>query len=131
MATTSREIMAPVPSPETEQFWSAARSGRLALRFCRGCSQFHYYPRSICPHCFSDQTEWRDAGGGGVIHVFSVMRRAPVSYAIAYIALDEGPLMISNIVDCDFAALRIGQRVRLCFADFQGGKLPVFAPDGH
>jgi uncharacterized OB-fold protein len=125
----SREIMPPVPSPETEEFWNAARAGRLALRYCGSCKRFHYYPRTICPHCFSDQTEWRDAKGGGSIHVFSVMRRAPVPYAIAYVELDEGPLMISNIVNCNFDSLRIGQRVKLCFADFQGGKLPVFEPD--
>lgn len=131
MKAASREIMAPVPSPETEEFWNAARCGRLALRFCKGCNQFHYYPRSICPHCFSDQTEWRDAKGTGAIHVFSVMRRAPVPYAIAYIELDEGPLMISNIVNCDLDALRVEQKVKLCFADFEGGRLPVFEPDGN
>lgn len=126
----SREIMPPVSSPETEEFWTAARDGRLAVRCCRSCKRFHYYPRTMCPHCFSDQTEWRDAKGTGSIHVFSVMRHAPVPYAIAYVELDEGPLMISNIVNCDFDALRIGQRVKLCFADFEGGKLPVFEPDG-
>lgn len=125
-----REIMPPVPSPETEEFWKSARGGRLALRYCRGCDRSHYYPRTMCPHCFSDQTEWRDASGTGVIHAFSVMRRAPVPYAIAYVELEEGPLMISNIVNCDLDALRIGQRVKLCFADFEGGKLPVFEPDG-
>jgi uncharacterized OB-fold protein len=129
MAATSREIMPPVPSPETEAFWAAARAGRLALRYCGGCNRFHYYPRSICPHCFSDQTEWRDARGGGTVHAFSVMRRAPVPYTIAYIELDEGPMMISNVVNCEPDSVRIGQRVRLCFADFDGGKLPVFEPE--
>lgn len=130
MIAAAREISPPVPSPETEEFWKMARGGRLALRYCRGCNQFHYYPRSICPHCFSDKTEWRDARGLGAIHVFSVMRRAPVPYAIAYVELDEGPMMISNIVNCEFDSLRIGQRVRVCFAGFDGGKLPVFEPDG-
>jgi uncharacterized OB-fold protein len=131
MQPASREIMAPVPSPETSEFWSEARNGRLILRFCKECDQFHHYPRSICPHCFSDQTEWRPAKGTGTIHVFSVMRRAPVPYAIAYIELDEGPLMISNIVNCDFDALKIGQPVKLCFGEFENdGKLPVFEPRG-
>lgn len=130
MKPASREIMAPVQSPETNEFWTAARSGRLILRFCKECDQFHYYPRSICPHCFSDRTEWRDAKGTGRIHSLSVMRRAPVPYAIAYVGLDEGPLMISNIVNCDFDALRIGQNVRLCFEEFDDGKLPVFEPAG-
>ncbi|MBR0784751.1 Zn-ribbon domain-containing OB-fold protein [Bradyrhizobium iriomotense] len=124
----SRDIIAPTPSPETEEFWRSAREKRLALKYCSSCKKHHYYPRAICPHCFSDSTEWRDAQGEGTIHAFSVMRRAPVPYAVAYIELAEGPLMLSNLVNCDFNKVRIGQGVRLCFSDFEGGKLPVFEP---
>lgn len=122
-----REIMAPVPSPETEQFWQAAREGRLLVAHCRSCGRNHYYPRSICPHCFSDETEWKDAEGTGTIYAFSVMRRAPVPYAVAYVELAEGPRMLGNIVNCDLERLSIGQKVTLTFLDFEGGKLPAFA----
>ncbi|WP_430396380.1 Zn-ribbon domain-containing OB-fold protein [Ferrovibrio sp.] len=128
-AAAIRDIMVPTLSPETEHFWAAAREERLALRYCNACQQYHYYPRTICPLCFSDQTEWRDSTGKGEIYSLSVMRKAPVPYAMAYIALDEGTMMLSNIVNCDFDALRIGQRVRLQFLPFEGGKLPVFEPD--
>ncbi len=128
-STAIRDIMLPTLSPETEYFWAAARDGRLALRYCKACQHYHYYPRSICPHCFSEQTEWRDSPGKGEIYSFSVMRKAPVPYSVAYIALDEGTMMLSNIVNCDFDTLRIGQRVRLQFLPFEGGALPVFEPD--
>lgn len=124
----SREIIAPVPNPETEEFWARARGGKLALKYCGSCKKHHYYPRAICPHCFSDATEWRDADGGGKIHAFSVLRRAAVPYAVAYVELTEGPLMLTNLVNCDFDKIQIGQDVRLCFSDFEGGKLPVFEP---
>jgi uncharacterized OB-fold protein len=58
------------------------------------------------------------------------MRRAAVPYAIAYVTLAEGPTMMTNIVDCDFDRLRVGQAVKLTFRDSEGGPpLPVFAPD--
>ena len=48
-------------------------------------------------------------------------------YAIAYVTLAEGPTMMSNIVDCDLDAIRIGQRVRLVFKPAENGQpVPMF-----
>eukprot|EP01037_Dinobryon_pediforme_P012411 gene12411-12497_t len=49
------------------------------------------------------------------------MRRAPEPYVIAYVTLAEGPTMLTNIVGCDFDALRVGQPVRLAWVETQGG----------
>ena len=54
-----------------------------------------------------------EASGNGTIYTYSVMRRAPMPYAIAYVTLDEGPTMMTNIVDCDLDEIRIGQAVSL------------------
>jgi uncharacterized OB-fold protein len=122
-----RKIIAPLPFPETEPYWEAARQGKLLLKHCAGCGAYHFYPRAICPFCFSDRTEWREAAGTGKIYSFSVMRRAEVPYAIAYVALAEGPAMMSNIVDCDLDAIRIGQHVRLVFKPAENGQpVPMF-----
>ncbi len=123
-----REVIAPTPSAETLPFWQAASEGRLLLRACTACGRFHHYPRSICPFCMSDATEWRPARGTGRVHAFSVMRRVPVPYAVAYVELDEGPLMLTNLVRTDLDALQIGQRVGVVFDAFDGGALPVFTP---
>ena len=58
------------------------------------------------------------------------MRRAPVPYAIAYVTLDEGPTMMTNIVDCDLDAIRIGQAVRVVFKPTEDGgpPVPMFSP---
>ena len=129
MAPTPRTIPAPQPSPDTKPFWEAAAKGTLLLKKCRACSEVHYYPRPHCPMCGSDATEWQPAAGGGTIYSFSVMRRAEVPYAIAYVTLDEGITMMTNLVDCDFDRLRIGQRVRLVFTPTDGGApVPTFTP---
>jgi uncharacterized OB-fold protein len=124
-----RKLPAPSVSPETEAYWDAAGKGKLLVRKCTACGETHHYPRTICPFCFSDRTEWITASGKGTIYSYSVMRRAPVPYALAYVTLEEGTTMMTNIVDCDLDALKIGQAVKLVFKPTEGGApLPMFAP---
>jgi len=124
-----RAIIAPSPFPETMSYWEAAALGKLLLKYCAACNAYHFYPRVLCPFCFSDRTEWRAAAGTGTIYSFSVMRRAEVPYAIAYVTLAEGPTMMSNIVDCDLDEIRIGQAVRLVFKPAENGQpVPMFTP---
>ena len=95
----------------------------------RACGKAHWYPRAICPFCASDKIEWRAASGKGTIYTYSVMRRAKEPYAIAYVTLAEGPTMMTNIVDCDFDALRVGQPVSVVFKDTENGPpVPMFKP---
>jgi uncharacterized OB-fold protein len=129
MAGQERKIPAPEANPETRPFWEAAADGRLLIGKCRSCGKPHYYPRAICPVCGSDATELVQASGRGTVYSYSVMRRVPVPYALAYVTLDEGVTMMTNIVDCDLDAIRIGQRVRLVFKPSEGGPpVPMFTP---
>lgn len=123
-----RPIPAPTPNCETQEFWTAAQDGRLLLRHCESCGRSHWYPRAVCPFCDSTSTSWRQASGRGVIYTFSVMRRAKIPFACAYVTLDEGPTMLTNIVDCDFGGLRIGAAVQAAFVPAQesGQMVPVF-----
>jgi uncharacterized OB-fold protein len=119
----------PAINVETQPFWDGAAEGKLLLKRCGDCDKTHYYPRNICPHCFSANTEWFETAGTGRIYSFSVMRRAPVPYVIAFVTLEEGPSMMTNIVDCDFDAVAIDQEVKLTFREAEGGiALPVFTP---
>ena len=123
-----RIIPAPPRNPETEAFFAAAAEGRFILRRCADCGKFHWYPRSRCPFC-TGQTEWCDAAGTGTIYSFSVMRRGKVPFALAYVELAEGPRMMTNIVDCDFDRLAIGQAVSLVFKQADDGTpVPCFTP---
>jgi len=129
MSVQERKIPAPPANPETKPFWDAAAQGKLMVKKCASCGQAHHYPRAICPFCFSDRTEWLHASGRGTIYSYSVMRRVPVPYAIAYVTLEEGPTMMTNIVDCDLDAIRIGQRVKVVVKPTDGGPpVPRFTP---
>jgi uncharacterized OB-fold protein len=127
METKQRRIPFSGSNPETQPFWDAAADGRFVVPKCTTCGRIHWYPRAICPFCFSDKTEWQLASGKGRIYSYSVMRRTPEPYAIAYVTLEEGTTMLTNIVDCDFDALKVGQNVKLVFKPSEGGPpIPMF-----
>ena len=116
-------------NPGDQQYFDAAAAGKLMLGKCGACGEHHHYPRALCPFCFSDKTEWIEASGKGTLYSYSVMRRAPVPYAMAYVTLAEGPRMVTNIVDCDFDKLKCEQAVKLVFKPTDGGPpLPMFTP---
>jgi uncharacterized OB-fold protein len=125
-----RPLKDPIVDPVTEPYWTAASQGVLRLRKCTACGKPHFYPRPVCPHCMGD-TEWADASGKGTVYSISVTRRAgPIPFAIAYVTLDEGVTMLTNIVDCDLDSVKIGDRVRVVFKPTpNGGKLPMLAPE--
>jgi uncharacterized OB-fold protein len=124
-----RTIASPQPNVETQAFWDAAGEGKLLIKSCNSCGKPHYYPRALCPRCFSDNTEWTEAKGTGEIYSFSVMKRAKISYAIAYVTLDEGVTMMTNIVDTDLDAIKIGQKVKVVFKPTEDGPpVPMFTP---
>src|SRR6218665_1332468 len=121
---------APVVYPDNAEFWAGTARGQLLVRHCEECGKPHWYPRTQCPFCMSDRTAFKPSAGKGSIYSFTVCRRVgPVPFAIAYVRLDEGVTMMTNIVDCDLDALAIGQRVELVFKAAEGGAmLPMFKP---
>ena len=120
----------PAIYPETAAFWQAANEGRLLLKRCIDCGQFHWYPRTICPFCASDRTEWVQASGKGTVYSVTVSRKSgPVPYALAFVTLQEGVTMLSNIVECDLDAVRIGDALELTFMRSEAGQaIAVFRP---
>jgi uncharacterized OB-fold protein len=126
----ARTIPSPPVNAENQAFFEGTRAGRLLLKRCTACRELHYYPRAVCPFCSSERTEWVPAQGRGLIYSFSVMRRVAEPYAIAYVTLAEGVTMLTNLVDCDFDGLRIGDPVRLVFKPAAGGEMiPMFTPE--
>ena len=117
-------------NPGDQEYFDAAAQGKLMLKKCGDCGEHHHYPRALCPFCFSDKVQWVQAKGTGEIYSYSVSRRAgPVVYCIAYVTLDEGVTMMTNIVDCDLDTVKVGQKVKVTFRKTEGGvSMPVFAP---
>lgn len=125
-----RELITPAPNAETEAFWKAAENGKLLIGRCKATGKAFYYPRAISPFTLTDEVELIEASGRGTIYSFSYLARAPEPFAIAYVVLEEGPMMLTNIVDCDSDDIEIGMPVRLTFKPSSGGPpIPMFTPE--
>jgi uncharacterized OB-fold protein len=125
----------PMPAPDalTEPFWSAVKEHRFILPNCRACGKRHFYPRSLCPHCGSPDIEWLPASGKGQVYSFTVVQRAPspafaaqAPYAVAIVALAEGPHLMSGITGRAPADVRIGMEVEIEYLDIADATLPMF-----
>lgn len=119
----------PAMNPGDEAYFDAAREGRLLVKRCSGCGKVHHYPRALCPFCWSEGVEWMTASGKAEIYTYSVMRRGE-PYCIAYVRLQEGPTIMTNIVDCDLDKVRVGDPVRVVFKPTESGSaVPMFTLD--
>lgn len=112
-------------SPETKPFWDAAINGRFLLPRCQRCEKTHWYPRGICPYCMSTSVSWEESTGVGEIFSFSVNRTGKDHYVLAYVALSEGPIILSNVIGADPYDLSIGTKVKVFFSPAPGGQSPV------
>ena len=121
-------LPAPSPTvlPEVKPFWDATAEGRLLLPRCEDCQGLIWYPRPFCPACGSLRISWIEASGRGSVYSFTVNRRGVGDlpeyrqvgpYVLAYVELDEGPRIMTNIVECDPDSVKIGQRVEVVFHD--------------
>jgi len=126
---------APAVNPETAEFWTATQHGRLLLKRCLDCASVIWYPRAICPECASMRTEWFEAAGRGRVYSYTLNHRGEGAYqglppfVLAYVELDEGPRMMTNIVAADPAELAVGLPVQVVFDDTgEGAALPRFRP---
>lgn len=127
---------APRTNDDTARFWAATAEGRLVLQRCRDCDTVIWWPRAICPTCSSFDLADFDASGRGTIYSHSIVHRsqgrtwnAVTPYVVAYVELEEGPRVMTNIVDADLDTLAIGDPVDVVFHDTgEGNALPRFTP---
>lgn len=127
MSTT--KLPTPSVNVETEPFWEGTSRGQFLLKKCQACGEFHYYPRTFCPFCHSDETRWVPSTGKGTIYTFSTLRRVKVPFTLAYVTLDEGVTVLTNIIECDAESIEIGQSVEVVFRENDDGyHLPFFKP---
>ena len=125
----------PVIDPESQPYWDALKQHRLLLKRCRACQRSHHYPRELCPHCHSDDLEWTDASGKGEIYSYTIARKpagpvfaADVPYVIAMIALDEGPRMMTNLIDIEPTPETSDAEVSVVKRDLAGVAIDTKAP---
>ena len=115
----------PNPTLETEIYWQGCRDHKLLVQQCASCGNVQFYPRVMCTNCISKDVEWIKASGAGKIKSFTIIHRAiskayleEVPYVVALIELEEGPTIMSNIIDCEPKSLVIGMDVEVTFENW-------------
>ena len=123
---------APRVNEDSAAFWAATAEGRLTLQRCDDCGTVIWWPRSLCPACSSFELSSFDATGNGTVYSYTVVHKSQgrswneaTPYVLAYVELDEGPRLMTNIVDCDPTSVAVDSPVRVVWHDTgEGTALP-------
>jgi uncharacterized protein len=126
----------PRPSPESAQYWRAAREHRLEIPRCNACGKFWFPPSQSCPHCLAADFDWTAVSGLGKVFSFVTFHRVyhpafakEVPYVVAVVELAEGPRLLSNIVGVPPEAVSCDMPVKVTFDDCEEGvAVPKFVP---
>ena len=131
-------IPVPAPQPESDFYWEKCKDEELWLRHCKTCDSAYFYPRDICPECFSRDTDWVQSSGKGTVHTFAIVHRGPTPpfrertpYVPAIVELAEGVRIPTNLVgvEPDPEAIKIGMAVEVVFEPLDDKiSLPKFRP---
>ncbi|CAJ63518.1 MULTISPECIES: Zn-ribbon domain-containing OB-fold protein [Frankia] len=120
----------------TEPFWQAAKENRLVAPKCADCGTFRLPPSPFCPTCQSQNVDWVTLSGRATVYSFSIVNGVPgqpgLTLAAAVVDLPDAPgaRLVSNVVDADPDAVRIGTPLTVDFVEIADGwKLPVFRVD--
>ena len=113
---------------ETRGYWEGCDRHELVLQRCRSCGVVQHRPRAICASCLSGEIEHFVASGRGAIYTYTVTNqnqqpgfREACPYVLAYVDLEEGPRLMTNIVGCDPADVAIDAAVQVDFCDSEEG----------
>ena len=111
------------------------QAGELRLQKCNKCAKTYFPPRPFCPACGHREVTVFKASGKGFLYSYVIHHR-PVPgftppYSIAVVELEEGPRMMTNIVDCPQTpeALQLDMKVQVKFEALDDKvTLPLFVP---
>ncbi|QIL79910.1 Zn-ribbon domain-containing OB-fold protein [Diaphorobacter sp. HDW4A] len=114
-----------------KRYFDALAQGRFEIPQCRDCGKFHFYPRVCCPHCGSQALDWVAPSGDGTVYSVTIVRaREGADYTVVLVNLDEGPRLMSRVVDMPVDEVRIGMPVRARIDVTDEGPLLVFVARG-
>jgi hypothetical protein len=130
---TGRAI--PMPTAESEPFWSGLRAGKLVIQHCEACSSFHHEPIISCPSCTTNTLSWVEVPPVGTVYTFCICELAfgpglSTPYVPALVQIDDAPgvRLVTNIIDCPPSDVQIGMRVAGRFASDPERALLFFTP---
>jgi uncharacterized OB-fold protein len=136
MTSESAEYPRAQEDGDNRGFLEAWRDGRLAVQACGACSRRFFYPRPLCPHCWSDRLSWQSLPSEGEVVSFSLIYRPnhpsffdEVPIIFAEIRMAEGVTLLARIVGAVAEDVHSGMAVRLVGkSEATRYPLPTFQP---
>ncbi|MGD9797027.1 MAG: Zn-ribbon domain-containing OB-fold protein [Acidimicrobiia bacterium] len=130
----------PLPDARTQFFWDGVEAHKLLILRCDSCGTYIHLPRDICRVCHSTSLTPTEVSGRAVLSTWTMPSQpfdpyyaTHLPYVLAVVELVEQKnlKMVTNIVDCDEADLRIEMPLEVTFREVAPGcTLPLFKPVG-
>jgi hypothetical protein len=104
--------------------WEGLKRHELLIQRCIACGKHWFPPSHRCPACLSIEYEWAPVSGKA--HLWSWIHmwqryypafEAEIPYNVAYVELEEGVRMMTNLVDVDLEDLRCDMPLEPVFED--------------
>lgn len=138
MISSQQAHLKPIPMPDADSaaLWKGLKEGKLLLQHCQDCKHIQYYHQAICRECLGENLVEKEASGRGSVYSYSVVYRAPgpafkddTPYAVVLIELEEGPRMISSMVDVAVEDVGFDMKVEMVVEPINDEiSLPRFRP---
>lgn len=85
---------------------------------CGSCGEVLFPVKEFCPNCSTtERLEKVTFSGKAKLYSYSIVRTGTAEfslpYAVGIVELEEGPLIVSHIQDCENESLHIGMDLRL------------------
>ncbi len=127
----------PLTTPLNQEQVEHARDGELVLQRCNQDSTVWYQPSTHCPNCLGTDLSWQTASGRATLWSWVRIHQGylkefadELPYLVAYVRLEEGPLLMSTVVGSDDHELQLNQPLTVDFETYGADSIPmpVFRP---
>jgi uncharacterized OB-fold protein len=104
--------------------------GRFMIQRSASTGKAVFPPRVMAPGSGETDLEWVEASGRGVIHSFTIVSQRPPrsDYNLCLIDLEEGPRLMSRVLDIPNDQVAIGLAVEAVIADSGEEAVLMFRP---
>lgn len=126
----------PKVNGDNRPFWEGCRQHELRFQQCVDCGHVRWPPSDLCPQCHSKETKCVPSKGVGRVYTYAIYHTAyhpgfasELPYAVAVVALDEGPHLLTNIIGCQPDEVTCDMPVGVVWQDVdEKTTLPKFRP---
>ena len=119
--TTQYQKPTPEINEENRAFWEGCRQGELRVQKCSNCGHIRHLSPA-CPQCLKAEHEWVAASGRGTVYSWIVVHQRynrafeeDLPYNVTIVELDEGPRMVTSLVDVENQDIKAGTPVEVVF----------------